>query len=175
MWQLPVTHPASFFAGLRAEAVPSCCYLLLEVLASSEVFCPGLVDDSVSPSGSALNSAFPPATITLATPHLPLWVAKWPTCPLLPFLGHHIWITGDLWGHQAEAGEFRSNSKLWTHLWESSKEGRRKQVWDRKERNGKGNHTILRRNSCNQPHPSVLISDKLREILDSWSNGPVSI
>lgn len=68
MRQLTVTHPASFFAGSRAEAVPSCCHLLPEVLVSGELFCTGVVDDLMSPSGSALSSASPPATITLAAP-----------------------------------------------------------------------------------------------------------
>lgn len=66
MRQLTVTHPASFFAGPRAEAAPSCCHLLPEVLVSGELFRTGVVDDLMSPSGSALSSASPPATITLA-------------------------------------------------------------------------------------------------------------
>lgn len=84
----------------------------------------------------------PPTTLTLTAPPtcLPGWQNGQP-CHLLASPEHQIGDTGDLWGHQAKPGKFSNNSKLWTHLRDSSKKGRKTQVRDWKRN---GNHRSTR-------------------------------
>lgn len=112
-----------FSACSGAEAAPSCCHLPPAGLVPRELFCPRVVDDLVSPSGSALKPHLPTCSCNSSCPStcLPGWQNGQPR-HLLPSPEHQIWNTGDLWGHQAELGDFGSNRELGTYLWVGSEE-----------------------------------------------------